>query len=156
MRESEKEYRNPIQTLVYCYRTHAEQIEYLMLRRIARLGGFWQGITGAPVGDEPLSTAALRELREETQIQPLEFRQVDFRYSFPVDDEWRWAYHPDVRIVDEYVFVARIARDAEPVLSFEHEEYRWTAFENAMQLLKYENNRHALAYCNQLVRANLK
>ena len=148
------EFRIPIQTLVYCYRTTADELEYLMLRRISRLGGFWQGITGAPVGEETLPMAAFRELREETQLHPLEFRQVDFCYSFPVDEQWRLAYHPDVRMVDEYVFLARIASDAEPVLSFEHVEFRWAAFDNAMRLLKYENNRNALAYCDQCLQSN--
>jgi len=124
-----------------------------MLRRTATLGGFWQGVTGAPEGTETLLTAASRELFEETQLSPRSMREVDFTYSFPPDDEWKWAYHPDVTSIDEHVFLAEIADDAEPTLSFEHESFEWAGFDRADRLLKYDNNRKALEYCDKLLQS---
>jgi dihydroneopterin triphosphate diphosphatase len=147
-----RQYRVPIQVLVYCYRLNNSCIEFLLLKRTARYGGFWQGVTGAPEGDESLLNAALRELREETMFSPVNIRQVDFRYTFPVSDEWRAAYHPDIQHIDEFVFLAEIAASREPVLSFEHKEYLWTSFDEAVSLLKYEDNRRALEFCDHLLK----
>ncbi|MCI0335754.1 MAG: NUDIX domain-containing protein [Planctomycetes bacterium] len=126
-----------------------------MLRRTARYGGFWQGVTGAPEGDESLLDGARRELFEETRLSPKDLYQVDFSYSFPVEDEWKWAYHPDVKKLDEFVFLAEIADDAYPVLSFEHDWYEWAEFDRAMSLLKWPNNRMALEFCDQLLRCKV-
>jgi len=150
-RADSKRYRLPIQVLVYCYRPIEGRNKYLMLRRTPKLGGFWQGVTGAPEGAETLLAAASRELFEETQRSPRNLRQVDFRYSFPPDDDWKWAYDPDVSSIDEYVFVAKIAGDAEPRLSFEHDSFEWAEFDRAIGLLKWHNNRKALEYCDQLL-----
>ena len=83
------EFRLPIQVLVYCYRRSSERlhdIEYLMLRRVPKLGAFWQGVTGAPEEGESLLDAAARELREETQLISSNLRPVEFSYSFAVED----------------------------------------------------------------------
>jgi dATP pyrophosphohydrolase len=146
------EFRLPVQVLVYCFRRSAGGIEYLMLRRTAKYGGFWQGITGAPEGDESLLEGAARELAEETRLSPTHLLQVDFSYSFPVEDQWKWAYHPDVKQINEYIFLAEISDDAGPVLSFEHDLYEWAFFDRAMELLNWPNNRRALEYCDRLLR----
>jgi len=90
----------------------------------------------------------MRELHEETQLTPVYLQQVDFGYSFPVEEEWKWAYHPSVERIEEFVFVAEVALGAEPLLSFEHDAYEWTNFEQALTLLKWPNNRAALEFCN--------
>jgi 8-oxo-dGTP pyrophosphatase MutT (NUDIX family) len=149
-----KQYRIPSQVLVYCFRRKAGGIEYLMLRRTAEYGGFWQGVTGAPEGEESLLEGAARELREETRLSPNELFLVDFSYSFPVEDRWKWVYHPDVKQIDEYVFLAEIAAAADPVLSFEHDSYQWAKFDLAMALLKWPNNREALEFCDRLLKAD--
>ena len=153
-REALKPYRLPTQVLIYCYRCYrraAGSVEYLMLRRTPKYGGFWQGVTGAPEGQESLLEAATRELREETQLSAVNLHQVDFSYSFAVEDEWKWAYHPDVVRIDEFVFLAEVERDVVPILSFEHDHFEWTGYENAMEILKWPNNRHALEFCNGLL-----
>jgi 8-oxo-dGTP pyrophosphatase MutT (NUDIX family) len=136
---------------VYCYRRSADRIEYLMLRRTAKYGAFWQGVTGAPEGDESLLEGASRELMEETQLSPETIHQVDFSYSFPVQDDWKWAYHPGVTKIDEFVFLAEMLCGVEPILSFEHDRFEWAHFEQAMTLLKWPNNRDALQFCHQLL-----
>jgi 8-oxo-dGTP pyrophosphatase MutT (NUDIX family) len=148
----DKPFRVPIQVLVYCYRRRAHSIEYLMLRRTPKYGGFWQGVTGAPEGEETLLEGAARELHEETRLSPMSLVPVDFHYSFSVDNEWKWAYHPDVSIIDEHVFLAEIGNETNPVLSFEHDAYEWTDFDRAMGLLKWPNNREALEFCDRLMR----
>jgi dihydroneopterin triphosphate diphosphatase len=147
----QKQYRLPIQVLVYCYRRNASGVEYLMLRRTPKYGAFWQGVTGAPDVGETLLEGAVRELKEETQIVPKSLDQVDFGYSFPVEDDWKWAYDPDVTRIDEFVFLAEIADNVEPVLSFEHDSFEWATVDRAIKLLKWPNNKNALIYCHQLL-----
>lgn len=89
-------YRLPVSVLVYCFRRKAGEIEYLMLRRTAKYGGFWQGVTGALNDGETLEAGAARELWEETGYAPGTILSADYRYQFPLEDAWRWAYHPDV------------------------------------------------------------
>jgi dATP pyrophosphohydrolase len=147
----QKHYRLPIQVLVYCYRRKADGSEYLMLRRTPKYGAFWQGVTGAPEVGETLLEGAARELKEETQLAPKSLDQVDFGYSFPVEDDWKWAYDPNVTKIDEFVFLAEVADDVEPILSFEHDSFEWAKVERAVGLLKWLNNRNALLYCHQLL-----
>ena len=153
MIDAVKEFRLPTQVLVYCYRQNVGTSNYLLLRRTPKFGAFWQGVTGAPEGKESLVDAANRELHEETQLFPKQLYQVDFGYSFSVEEEWKWAYHPDVTHIDEFVFLAEIAASSEPVLSFEHDLYQWAGFDQAIELLKWPNNRRALEYCDQLLRS---
>lgn len=156
MSKDKKQYRLPIQVLVYCFRRKPGSIEYLMLRRTAKYGGFWQGVTGAPEGEESVLQGAARELREETQLSPLDLYHIDFSYRYPVEDEWKWAYRSDVKHINEQVFLAEVGADADPVLSFEHDSYEWTGFDRAMSLLKWPNNRSALEFCDTLLRDKAK
>lgn len=55
-----RRYRLPTSVLVYCYRRTAGDVEYLLLRRTAKYGGFWQGVTGAIEEGETLEQAAAR------------------------------------------------------------------------------------------------
>ena len=145
-------YRLPIQVLVYCFRRTDDCIEYLLLRRTPKYGGFWQGVTGAPEVGETLFEGATRELKEETQLLPKTIDQVEFGYSFPVEDDWKWAYDPYVKIIHEYVFLAEIASCVDPVLSPEHDLFEWASFDRAIGLLKWQNNKEALQFCHRLLR----
>ena len=144
-------YRLPTSVLVYCFRRKAGEVEYLMLRRTEKYGGFWQGVTGALERDESLQAGAARELREETGFLPDIIQPIDYSYSFPLEDEWKWAYHPEVKEIHEHVFLAEVADGTQPVLSFEHDAFKWSGFDRAWELLKWPDNRHALEVCHRLL-----
>jgi 8-oxo-dGTP pyrophosphatase MutT (NUDIX family) len=122
-----------------------------MLRRTPKYGGFWQGVTGAPEGDETLLEGAARELREETQLSPTHLFPVEFSYTFPVQEEWKACYAPGTEIIEEFAFLAEIADGSEPTLSFEHDQYEWMPYEPAMARLNWPNNQQALRFCNRLL-----
>ena len=122
------------------------------MKRIPDRERFWQGVTGAPEEGEALADAAKRELFEETRLVPLSLEKINFSYSFPVADEWRHLYDLNVKKITEYVFVAYIDSQKEPVLDgTEHDEYRWCRVEEALQLLYWPENKEALMKCHEAV-----
>ena len=73
--------RVPRQVLVYLFRRSAEgSLEFLLLKRTAQYGGFWQGVSGAPEWEESDAKGAIREVFEETgfsvagSLVPIDFR----------------------------------------------------------------------------------
>jgi dihydroneopterin triphosphate diphosphatase len=94
--------------------------ELLQLRRAPDevLAGAWTPVRGGIEKGETAWQAALRELREETGLAPLEFFQldtIDLFYLVAGDSLW---HVPG--------FCAVVGRDAEVVLNEEHDAHRWT------------------------------
>jgi 8-oxo-dGTP pyrophosphatase MutT (NUDIX family) len=58
--------RIPRDVSVQLFRREGDSLRFLMLKRTVARGGFWQGVTGAPLRGETDKAAALREVREET------------------------------------------------------------------------------------------
>jgi 8-oxo-dGTP pyrophosphatase MutT (NUDIX family) len=137
--------------LVYLHRGEA----FLLLRRTAELGGFWQGVTGAPEPGESDVDAAVREVREETGYDVADsIRPIGYRYEIrpgPHSLFWSTLYAPGVDSVTEEVFLAEVG-DGEPTLSTqEHAEFRWCSLAEALELLHYPENRTALERAAALV-----
>lgn len=93
--------------------------EALQLRRAPGepLGGAWSVVRGGIEGDETAWQAALRELREETGLMPIEFYQldtIDLFYLASNDALW---HVPG--------FCAVVDREAVVTLNEEHDAFRW-------------------------------
>jgi dATP pyrophosphohydrolase len=145
--------RQPIQVLVYPVKATKDNLEYLLLHRIASRGDFWQGVTGGVEEDEEILEAARRELIEETGLVPSAMARVDYAYTFPVTDRWRHLYAEGVTEITEYVFIARVDDLQEPVIdTHEHDRWEWFAFNLALDLLKWPGNIEALKRCDNFLR----
>ncbi|MFW9851896.1 MAG: NUDIX pyrophosphatase [Candidatus Thorarchaeota archaeon] len=144
--------RLPIQVLVYPVRFKNENWEFLLLRRTEERGGFWQGVTGHPEKKEKIVEGAKRELLEETSFIPSFIFQTDFSYTIEVDEEDKTIYPPGTKELTEYVFVARIDQEDDPTLDpYEHVEWKWCNFDEAIESLLWEENKEALKHVYNLL-----
>lgn len=111
---------------------------YLLIRRCGNhLYHHWQFITGGIEIGETSIEATLREIQEETGLQPDQFYLGDHIYRF--------YDHNQDRIQSCPVFVAFIHEDRPVALaSKEHDQYEWLSFEDAYQRLEFYNQKETL------------
>lgn len=105
--------------------------------------GIWQLISGSIEGGEKAYEAALRELREETDLGPLRFWVVPFTSTF-YDLE-----HDAVNLSP--MFAAQIDEMRDPTISREHEEFGWFSLEEALSLLVWPGQRSGLQIVHQYI-----
>src|SRR5262245_36340014 len=113
--------------------------EFLQLRRRPGkyMGDTWQLVTGGIDEGETAWQAALRELREETSLEPLEFYQVDVVNTFYLAATDRMSHSP--------MFCAIVAPDAQVQLNDEHTAYRWIPRDQILSQVMWPGERAALA-----------
>ena len=135
--------RAPFQILVFPYRTTVSAaFEYAVFKRSD--AHYWQAIAGGgEQGESPL-IAARREANEEAAIpQSAPYLQLSSMNSVPVVAISGFLWGEDVLVIPEYCFAVD-ASNCLLKLSQEHEEMRWTTYEDANSLLKWDSNRNAL------------
>lgn len=114
---------------VWIYRAGESGVEVLMLHRSPGrvMAGLWQGVSGAIEDSETVVAAALREVREETGVglDAVEaFHHLDYVAQF--------FWQPADAVVSSVYFALRVGPTTEPVLSHEHDAYRWLPVEQAI------------------------
>lgn len=135
--------RAPFQVLIFPYWWSSEIPEVLIGCRAKE--GFWQGFSGGGEGDEAVLEAAIRELKEETNVDGIEWQQLDSMCTLPkihYNDHTNWNNNPYV--IPEYAFSVLIDAEAEIVISEEHSEVKWCTEDEAIELLKYDSNKNAV------------
>jgi dihydroneopterin triphosphate diphosphatase len=122
----------------HVFRRREGREEWLVLRRSphVRIPDCWQMVSGEVEPGEKAYEAALRELREETGLEPVRFYQASHVNSFylAARDE----------IILTPVFAAEVAADAQVRLSEEHTEHEWVAWEEAVRRYPWPGQRNAL------------
>ncbi|MBK9099671.1 MAG: NUDIX pyrophosphatase [bacterium] len=130
---------NIVSTLIeaHIFKTTGSKIEFLLLKRSEGqpYPGLWQMVTGKIKQNEKAYQTALREIKEETGLVPVQLWVAPTVNSF---------YEPK----DEYicllpVFAARVEAD-EIKLSKEHTEYQWVDKSTAQRFLAWEGQRKAV------------
>lgn len=118
--------------------SRSESYEVLLLERAGdRLHGEWCQVAGGIEPGERAWETALRELREETQLEPERFYSADVLEQFYEPDNNRIAVVP--------VFVVFVSADAEPVLNEEHSDWQFVSMARARELVPFPGQRHMLA-----------
>ncbi|NVM43796.1 MAG: NUDIX pyrophosphatase [Candidatus Lokiarchaeota archaeon] len=144
--------RIPIQVLVYPVRRTEREWEFLMLKRIKSRGGFWQGVTGAPKNGETIIEGARRELFEETGFHSITLIQTEITYIIPMENRWIAIYPEGTKEIPEYIFIAKIHKAGPPTIDpIEHDEWKWCSYEEAMNLLSWDDNKRALEFVQEFL-----
>lgn len=121
--------------------------EFLLLRRVASLGGFWQAVTGSLEEGESHTRAAIREVREETGIAAAEVDLIDLSLTntFEIAPQWLEKYGPGVTHNEEICFALRVRKCDVIIDPVEHEAYAWVEYGQALHMLYWESTRRAFA-----------
>lgn len=112
--------------------------EFLQMRRAAGdfMGGSWQTVYGKIEPGETAWQAALRELREETGLAPVEFYQLDTVNTFylaATDEIWHVP-----------MFCAIVDPQAVVRLNAEHDAVRWVPRAQAIDAFIWPGEKSAL------------
>lgn len=126
-------------------RSH-EGVRYLLLQRAESETLYpllWQIVTGTLQRGEHAVSGALREIREETGLAIEEFwvvPHVNALYVAPSD-----------ALLLSPFFAASVAPEAEPVLSAEHRDCRWTTIEEALVLIPWPGQRAGVELVHRFI-----
>jgi len=124
--------------VILVIRPRLDRFELLMARRADEkyMGGTWQLISG---GLEPAETAwqaALREMREETGLVPVEFYGLSTLTSF---------YRPDSDSLNAApMFCALVGEDCTVTINSEHTHFDWVDVNDAPSKLMWPGDHQAL------------
>lgn len=129
-------------------RPHDNGHQLLMARRAEGkyMGGTWQLVSGGLEPNETAWQAALRELREETQLTPAEFYRLSTLTRF---------YRPDNDSLNTApMFCAIVAEDATVTINPEHTAFEWVNLPEAASRLMWPNDHQALAEVQDVILGN--
>jgi 8-oxo-dGTP pyrophosphatase MutT (NUDIX family) len=136
----------------FVFRQNKGHFEFLLLKRIPAKGSFWQPPCGGVEKGEDLLSASYREIEEETSIKKEDIIKVISDVHTFVMDKHYLTGEPMTPIT-EYVFGFEVSENTqisiEENIYPEHEEYRWVSFEEALHLLKWDNNKEGLQALQQ-------
>jgi dATP pyrophosphohydrolase len=121
--------------------------EFLLLKRVASHGSFWQSVTGSLEEGETHRQAAVREVYEETGIlaRADELIELGVINVFEIAPQWRARYAPGVTQNEEVCFALKVDRCEVRIDPVEHEQHVWADRETALKMLYWESNRRAFA-----------
>tara|TARA_B100000614_G_scaffold40241_2_gene33006 strand:+ start:2753 stop:3214 length:462 start_codon:yes stop_codon:yes gene_type:complete len=125
------------------------KFEFLMLKRSDNkiYPRIWQGVTGKIKKYEVPKHAAIRELKEETGLKPENLWTVDtVNYFYD-------AKNNTMNLIP--VFGVQVL-SKNVVLSNEHSEYKWCNFNDAINLLTWEQQKKGLQVFNDMLKKNDK
>lgn len=131
----------PIKVQGVMYSKTNDKIEYLIIKRSEKDGGFWQGVTGTLEEGEKLKECLIREIKEELGI-------VNINKISEIEEIIQWAKKTGFMIT-EYVFSVELDRNINVTLSEEHNDYKWCDFNEAYQWLGKDNNKNTLKMINE-------
>lgn len=125
-----------VQNIVY--RKRKDAVEVLLLKRTEERGGFWNVVSGTLELHESVIDCRKRELLEEAGIkEAISWSDEINRFSFTHNNK------PIVVVA----FAAKVPEDQEIVINDEHTEYRWVSFDEAIQMMKFDDDKKGLRAC---------
>ena len=131
----------------YVYKKSDNGFDFLILKRANTkiYEHLWQGVAGKIEKNEKSWQAAIRELKEETGLNPRKIFIADHVSKF-------YEAHQD-RINFVPVFGIEVNNE-KVVLSDEHCDYKWVDFETASSLLVWNGQKKGIHAVNQMLLSN--
>jgi 8-oxo-dGTP pyrophosphatase MutT (NUDIX family) len=127
---------------VVIYRWENGNPKYLILQHER---GHWDFVKGNVEKDEKLRDTIIREAREETGIQDLQFDD-DF------ENRINYFYKRGGQtIYKEVVFHLAETKTDQVTISYEHVGYDWPSYDEALIKLSYENSKKTLRKAHKIV-----
>lgn len=128
--------------------TRRRRSEVLVLHRSPEQGGYWHVVAGGVERGETAAAAAARELHEETGLVAEVSGGVDVvEYVYSLTEEpadRRALYDPAVAAVTVTCFRATAPDEWEPMLDWEHDDYRWCDPDEAFETLRWPDTARAM------------
>ncbi len=122
----------------HIFRETERGLQFLLLRRSETeiYPGLWQMVSGKIDEGEKAYEAALREIKEETNLVPKKFWTAPNINSF---------YYPEGDYISMLpVFAALVDKNSEVKISKEHTDYKWVEPEEAKRLLAWQGQRNSV------------
>ena len=123
-------YKTPVSALVLI---HTADLQVLLLER-ADKAGFWQSVTGSIEAGETPYEAAIREVREETGLDALQYNFSDWQVSnvYEIYPHWRYRYAPGVTENTEHLYGLELPAAMPVTLApDEHVRFEWVDWREA-------------------------
>ena len=122
----------------HIFREQDGVLEFLLLKRSPEqyYPNIWQMVSGKIKENETAYNAALREIKEETNLTPEKFWVAPTVNSFYAPDKDYICLLP--------VFAAKVKSDSKIFISKEHVDYKWLNPEEAKQLLAWDGQRKSV------------
>ncbi len=140
-------YKQPRSVQVVIFAESSGSRDFLLLRRVAAHGGFWQSVTGSLEEGETHLQTAIREVEEETGIRAREDELIDLGVinTFEIAPQWRVKYAPGVTHNEEVCFALKVDKCEVKTDPLEHDTCLWVDYETAFEMLYWESNKRAFA-----------
>ncbi len=137
-------YKQPVSALVVIY---TPDLDVLLLER-ADHPGYWQSVTGSRDANEAsLRETAVREVREETGLDAVQYGLNDWQQQneYEIYERWRHRYAPGTTHNTEHVFGLELPeRIAVKLAPREHLNYQWLSWQEAAEKVFSPSNREAI------------
>ena len=144
---SNVQYKQPRSVQVVIFSETSADRHYLLLRRVASHGGFWQSVTGSLEEGESHRQAAAREVLEETGfvVREEDLIELGLVNAFEIAPQWRAKYAPGVTHNEEVCFALKVEESDVRLDPLEHDAYVWESYDRAVGMLYWESTRRAFA-----------
>jgi 8-oxo-dGTP pyrophosphatase MutT (NUDIX family) len=129
------------------FRKEGKEIKYLLLYKKAHdiYRAQWNFPRGWVESGESLQDTATREIEEETGISDLKFLEG-------FEENIRFTYRREGELIKkDVIYLIAETKTHQVTLSFEHDEYGWYSFDDAIEKLTFENDRVVLKKANVLL-----
>lgn len=123
-------------------------VEYLLLLA-NKEPDYWNFVKGrVDLDDKDREETAKREISEETGLNDIKFFQ-----GFLETDSYVSEMNGEI-FKKEVIWYLAETKTKKVNLSIEHDEFKWAEFDEAMELLKYDNSKRILEKANRFIKSN--